>query len=123
MGRYYSGDIEGKFWVGVQDSNDADFFGVTGDFTEISYYFSDEDLPNVLEGIEQCNATLGDYKQKMADFFSKSNGYSDKQLAEQLGVSREKCMNLLMWYARLELGEKIAKCIQETGECGFSAEL
>lgn len=28
MGRFYSGDIQGKFWFGVQDSDDADFFGV-----------------------------------------------------------------------------------------------
>jgi hypothetical protein len=28
MGRYYNGDIEGKFWVGIQPSTDADFFGV-----------------------------------------------------------------------------------------------
>lgn len=26
MGRYYSGDINGKFWFGVQNSNDADNF-------------------------------------------------------------------------------------------------
>ena len=25
MGRYYQGDIEGKFWFAVQSSNDADF--------------------------------------------------------------------------------------------------
>ena len=24
MGRFYSGDIEGKFWVGVQDSDDIE---------------------------------------------------------------------------------------------------
>ena len=28
MGRYYNGDIEGKFWVAVQPSNAADQFGV-----------------------------------------------------------------------------------------------
>jgi hypothetical protein len=28
MGRFYSGDIQGKFWFAVQDSDDADFFGV-----------------------------------------------------------------------------------------------
>ena len=33
MGRYYSGDIEGKFAFAVQSSNDADFFGVTGEQT------------------------------------------------------------------------------------------
>ena len=30
MGRYYEGDIEGKFWFGVQSSDDADFFGCEG---------------------------------------------------------------------------------------------
>ena len=30
MGRWYSGDVEGKFWFGIQDSNAADRFGVTG---------------------------------------------------------------------------------------------
>lgn len=28
MGRYYFGQIEGKFWVAVQDSNDPEYFGV-----------------------------------------------------------------------------------------------
>ena len=30
MGRYYNGDIEGKFLFAVQSSNDADFFGQRG---------------------------------------------------------------------------------------------
>ena len=30
MGRYYNGDIEGKFWFAVQSSDDADFFGQQG---------------------------------------------------------------------------------------------
>ena len=30
MGRYYNGDIEGKFWFAVQSSDDADFFGASG---------------------------------------------------------------------------------------------
>ena len=40
MGRYYSGDIEGKFWFGVQNSTDADFFGVQGEPRFYHYYFS-----------------------------------------------------------------------------------
>jgi hypothetical protein len=31
MGRYYGGDIEGKFWFAVQSSNDPSFFHVKGD--------------------------------------------------------------------------------------------
>ena len=39
MGRYYSGDIEGKFWFAVQSSDDADNFGVEGDSAFLNYYF------------------------------------------------------------------------------------
>jgi len=39
MGRYYDGDIEGKFWFGVQPSNDGEFFGcVEQEPTDINYY-------------------------------------------------------------------------------------
>lgn len=31
MGRFYTGDISGKFWFGVQASDDADHFGVEGE--------------------------------------------------------------------------------------------
>ena len=31
MGRYYSGDIDGKFWFAVQPSDDANYFGVEGE--------------------------------------------------------------------------------------------
>lgn len=40
MGRYYSGDIEGKCWFGIQDSDAADRFGVTGTTPEyLEYHF------------------------------------------------------------------------------------
>lgn len=55
MGRYYSGDIEGKFWFAVQSSDDADFFG--GDRSEpnyINYYFSEDDLPTIKKGVADC---------------------------------------------------------------------
>ena len=39
MGRYFSGDI-GKFWFGVQASDDASFFGgEVNEPTEIEYSF------------------------------------------------------------------------------------
>ena len=40
MGRYYSGDIEGKFGFAIQNSNAADRFGVTGQTPNfLEYYF------------------------------------------------------------------------------------
>ena len=46
MGRYYRGDIEGKFMLGIQNSNDADFFGIKGQVEEL-VYISGENLLTV----------------------------------------------------------------------------
>ena len=48
MGTYYHGDIDGKFWVGVQSSTDAEFFGVEGNANFLHYYF-DEDNKKALQ--------------------------------------------------------------------------
>ena len=42
MGRYYNGDIEGKFMFARQPSDDADFFGQIGEPNEINYHFQKE---------------------------------------------------------------------------------
>ena len=151
MGRYYSGDIEGKFWFGVQGSDDASFFG--GEESEpnfVNYYFTEEDLPSIKEGVEKCRAALGENKEKLDAFFEKSMGYTDGDVGVALGLEpppkesrhepkadgsvshgwygldapeRQTVSKALEWYARLELGEKILKCVEEKGECSFEAEL
>lgn len=124
MGRYYNGDIEGKFWFGVQDSNDADFFGVEGvEPSYLGYYFAKSDIPKVKKGITECRRELGDYERKFDKFFKKHNGYDDEQLAEALGVDVATMRIRLEWYARLRLGAKILKCLETMGQCYFKAEL
>lgn len=123
MGRYYNGDIEGKFWFGVQASNDADFFGVTGSQSYLEYMFDKEDLPGVQKGIKRCKDFLGEYEKKIFEFFENRESYNDKELAEYLEVVEPKARELLMWYARLKLGYKIEKCLIEFGQCNFEAEL
>lgn len=123
MGRYYSGDIEGKFWFAVQDSDDADFFGVRGEQPNtLEYYFDKSNLPDVKKGIAECLKELGDYKAKFDKFFAKNNSYNDEMLVKEFGLKEAEIKGLLEWYARLELGEQIKKCIEKTGECQFSAE-
>lgn len=118
MGRYYDGDIEGKFWFGVQSSDDADFFGVSGyQPSQLVYEFEEEDLTGVLEGIKKCKAELGSYKPKLDKFFKKNNGYNDEMLKEA-GIPS----SYLVWYARLKLGEKIRDSIKNNGHCYFDAE-
>jgi hypothetical protein len=128
MGRYYSGDIEGKFWFGVQPSDDADFFGgQQSEPAEILYSFSEDDLPSIREGIAQCMAALGDRTAKLDAFFAPdgkgSQGYNDQTVAEALQLPETAVREVLAWYARLELGRKILACVEEKGACCFEAEL
>ncbi len=124
MGRYYSGDIEGKFWFGVQSSDDASFFG--GEEIEpntISYYFDKDDLPEIEEGIAECKKELGENKEKLDKFFGKVESYTDEKVAEELGIKKDEVGTVMEWYARLELGKKILRCVKKNGECSFEAEL
>jgi len=124
MGRYFSGDIEGKFWFAVQDSNDADFFGVWGcQPNELNYYFDKENLKDINKGIKKCKKELGEYKRKLNNFFEDYDYYSDEDLAKKMGVNETKIKELLVWYARLELGLKIQKCVKKEGKCEFTAEI
>ena len=58
MGRYYDGDIEGKFWFGIQSSADGEFFGATPDYSFIDYVADDKKKVQV--GLKKC-------KQKKRD--------------------------------------------------------
>jgi hypothetical protein len=123
MGRYYSGDIEGKFWFGVQASDDADFFGVEGiEPEQLIYYFEKSDLPEIRKGIKSCKTALGKHKEEMDEFFEINEAYNDEKLAKHLKVTVKDTRGLLEWYARLELGEKILKCVEDHGGCSFTAE-
>ena len=123
MGRFYSGDIEGKFWFAVQSSDDADFFGSKGYQPErLEYYFDKDHLDSVKEGITKCKETLGVYKEKMDEFFKALDYYSDKDLATYLDITENDAKKYLEWYARLELGEKILNSLEESGQCWFEAE-
>ena len=115
MGRYYSGDINGKFWFAVQSSTAADRFGAK--FHEPNYvnYSFDE------SHLKECEAEIQrilDKKPQLDSFFSKNPLYSDEQ-RKDLGIT----MKELEDYADLELGIKIRDCIKDSGYCNFDAEL
>jgi hypothetical protein len=128
MGRYYSGDIEGKFWFAVQNSNAADRFGVTGSTPNyLTYYYTKEDLPNVIQELVDIKASLGDYFDKFKAFFNEKSYYDDKELMEYLGLedtdeNKNKYGKMLSDYADHGLGIKIKKHLEEFDECIFDAE-
>ena len=124
MGRYYHGDINGKFQFAVQSSADADFFGVKGYQPEHFFYnFEKDDLANVEKGIEDCKKELRDYREKMDKFFKNKDYFNRDDLQEVLGTDEDKVRNLLKWNARLHLGNEIKSCIEKNNQCHFEAEL
>ena len=129
MGRYYNGDIEGKFWFAVQSSNDADNFGVDGEeyAGHLVYRFNTEHIPDIECGIKLCLDVLEWDKERLDVFFSEGGqgymGYNDEMLEEYLGESNISVRELLKNYARLHLGKQILECVQENGSCVFEAEL
>jgi hypothetical protein len=136
MGRYYEGDIEGKFMFGIQSSDDADFFGSAGfqpDYLE--YYFDESNLEKIQQGLDMCLEQLGDKKQLLDDFFQEDQGYTREEVCEVLNVpvpkpgisieahKKSKYHHYLEWYARYELGKKILDRVKSDKFCSFRAEL
>jgi hypothetical protein len=114
MGRYYSGDIEGKFMFAVQSSNAADRFGGESSSNFINYFFDGEHIDTIKE---QLSLLEEDYKI-VGKFLKNKNGYTTEQL-EKADINKQQLSN----YADYILGDKILKCIEENGECYFDAEM
>ena len=124
IGRYINGDIDHKLWFAVQDSDAADRFGVTGHQPqELYYYFDEESLPGIYQELSNIATNLGSNLILLHKFFEENDSYSDEKLAEYLKVDQDEAKNLLSEYADYELGLKIAKAVQTTGQCEFTAEL
>jgi hypothetical protein len=136
MGRYYEGDIEGKFWFGIQSSDDADFFGSIGyqpDYLE--YYFDESHEEKIQAGLDECCQRLDWRKGLLDNFFKKNNGYNREEICKLLNVpvpkpgisieahKKSKYNYYLEWYARYELGKKILDRIKSDKFCAFRAEL
>ena len=119
MGRYYQGDIQGKFWFALQSSDAASRFG--GEELEpnyIEYYFDEDHLDAVNEEIKNIQDSLGEKIKVLDAFFKEGAGYNDKTL-EELGVTNKELND----YADLGMGIQIRDCIEGSGSCSFEAEL
>ena len=120
MGRYYSGDIEGKFMFAVQNSNAADRFGATGCYPNtIEYHFDEDHLEDINEelkklkpGFDKCNSFFEEIKN------NGKVGYNHDDL-ESYGILDTEMSD----YADYKLGVKIKNCIEKEGICDFTAEL
>jgi hypothetical protein len=119
MGRYYNGDIEGKFWFGLQSSVAADRFGVEhNEPNYVEYCFFEDDLEGVQEEIENILEDLGEKIEIIDKFFEGNSGWNNEMLSD-VGINERE----LGEYADLLLGIQIRDCIKENGQCIFEAEL
>lgn len=124
MGRYYSGDIEGKFWFGIQSSDAADRFGVFGQEPNYLYYYFDrDDLPSIEKELLTIEIILGEYLEKLNKFFDEHNGYTDNMVEDYLQIDEAKRELYLKQYADYKLGIQIRDQIIENDSCEFQAEL
>ena len=114
MGRYYHGDIEGKFMFAVQSSDAADRFGSIGYNNYLSYYFDEDHLETIDEQLELLEPSF----KKVEKFFEGKNSWNTQQ-QEDAGISSQEMSN----YSDYRLGLKIKECIIEQGHCSFEAEL
>jgi hypothetical protein len=119
MGRYYSGDIEGKFWVGLQPSDAASRFGGQVNVPSVIEYsfYEEDDLESIEAEIKAIEDKLGDKINIIANFFETNNGYNDEMIKPFFTEGE------LSDYADLLLGRQIRDHVKEFGECHFDAEL
>lgn len=127
MGRYYNGDINGKFWFAVQSSVAPSRFG--GEEYEpsyIQYHFGEEHLEEIEEEMKKIKKSLGKYKENFDKFFEKNDFYNDEMLEEFFKEKEIETKNIgshLENYADLGLGQEILDCVKKNGECNFEAEI
>ncbi len=107
MGRYYNGDIDGKFWFAVQPSNAGERFGAV----EIEPYYIEYEIDredsykNIVKELKSIESN-GTIKKVDAMFLqlklSKKDGYNSDTLKEY-GVKEKDIEE----YADYELGKQI----------------
>lgn len=112
MGRYIYGNIEHKFWFGIQNSDAASQFG--GESSSIPYYYGGLDefdtkhLENLIKEANQALRTNLTLESDPEIIYDLSNMTNNK--------------NIELLLANIQLGLKIRNCIIENSYCEFEAE-
>ena len=121
MGRFYSGDIEGKFAFAVQPSNAPERFGAEEcEPSYIDYYVPPDSVDEVRKEVQSIETEHADQIKRIEKMFDKNKGYNDSTM-EKYGVTREG----LSEYADLRLGRQILKYLEDNPDygCSIQAEL
>ena len=119
MGRYYTGDIEGKFWFGVQPTGDLLEFGSDRSESSLNVVVYYEEFKFHKKKLENLKINFKkNFKITYKDFIRKMNkkGSSETNTPEWKKMCREASL--------IELGDKIIKALKDKkddlyieGEC------
>ena len=128
MGRYFDGDIYGKFAFGLQSSTAADRFGVNGEVPGyLEYYFSKDDLETLETELKLIEDGMGKHGYYLKTYYDLHGANDNVQISfeEYLKKGDKKPLNKeqLLEFFDYRIGKKIQKCIKEQGDCSFTAEL
>ena len=121
MGRYYNGDIEGKFWFGLQSSTAPERFCAEEQHWQvINYYIDRDDLPKIKEEIEKIESDPE--VKKIIDLYKNDEnfGFSDENI-EKHAITKKAMED----YADLLLGKQIYDYFDSDPErhgCEITAE-
>ena len=106
MGRYYDGDISGKFWFAVQSSTaPARFGGNEYEPNYINFYFRDDQLKEVEEELYRIHKNMQGNIEKLDEFFKQNNGYNEQMIIDfylaryDETINEEKVKDMLVEYA------------------------
>jgi len=120
MGRYYNGDVEGKFMFAVQGSDAHERFGALElESNYVDYVVYRDNYAEICAELDAIKHK--GHIDKVEKMFSKENGWNDEILARH-NVTLEN----LSEYADYEIGMQLKEFFDDNpdvDECRFDAEI
>jgi hypothetical protein len=128
MGRYYTGDIEGKFVFGSQSSTAADRFGVSGQEPGyLDYHYDAGNLEELQSELSIIEDEFGEHKTALKTYYDLHKDEDDAELSFSEYIKLGGLLPLdhiqQLEYNDYRIGRKILQCINDNGSCSFTAEL
>jgi hypothetical protein len=123
MGLIHTSNVKSKMWFGFDSSYPELFGGYNNRLVE--YFFDDDHMEEVEEELDHCRTYLGENKERLDKFFNKFESYNSEEITDFFKNEFDIIFNenLIEWYEKLLLGEKIYQCLKENGECHFFTDI
>ena len=119
MGRYYSGDIEGKFMFAVQSSDAPTRFGAEEQESGyIDYWVPPSAIDEIRNELDSITSLCGDQIERVQNMFDNEMGYNDDTM-KKYGVTKQG----LSEYADYRLGKQILEFLEDERNEGYGCSI